>query len=207
METSVEIKYVRRVEMALDASTLSERTFDDGLPEGYFWSPWSSVAVRAFASIIHRAFRDDLDGHIFPTYRQYDACEHLVLATATSKMFAPSSSWLVGRDAPLSEENRALYQVGRPIEFCGAIMCVAPSKTSGNIHNVAVLPSDRGKGLGRALIARAVNQFIASGKRMITLEVTSENVAAVRLYSSFGFQSTKIAYVESFVETERRSND
>ena len=199
----MEIRYVRRVEMALDAPTLSKGAFDDSLPEGYFWSPWSSVAVRSFASVLHRAFRNDLDGHIFPTYRQYEACEHLILATSTSKMFAPASSWLVGRELTEEQAPRAGFQVGRPIKVCGAIVGVAPSKTVGNIHNVAVLPSARRLGLGRALLARAVDAFIEAGKRTITLEVTAENVAAVRLYSSFGFRPTKITYVESFVETER----
>jgi ribosomal protein S18 acetylase RimI-like enzyme len=56
-----------------------------------------------------------------------------------------------------------------------------------NIHDLAVLPSQRGRGVGRALLAAAEDKARADGCCKLTLEVLDDNVGARRLYERFGF--------------------
>jgi ribosomal protein S18 acetylase RimI-like enzyme len=57
-----------------------------------------------------------------------------------------------------------------------------------NIHDLAVLPGLRGRGIGRALLAAAEAGAIASGCCKLTLEVQEDNVPARGLYEGFGFR-------------------
>lgn len=52
---------------------------------------------------------------------------------------------------------------------------------------IVVDPRWRGKGIGAALLAAAVDDFRRSPVKRFFLEVEQENVAAIRLYQRFGF--------------------
>lgn len=52
-------------------------------------------------------------------------------------------------------------------------------------------PAYRGRGIGRALMERAMRHIEAAGARRVTLEVLAQNVAAVRLYERLGFRRTR----------------
>jgi ribosomal-protein-alanine N-acetyltransferase len=56
-----------------------------------------------------------------------------------------------------------------------------------HILNLAVRPERRNAGVGRALVELVVQEAEERGAGMITLEVRRENLAAIALYSSFGF--------------------
>jgi ribosomal protein S18 acetylase RimI-like enzyme len=60
-----------------------------------------------------------------------------------------------------------------------------------NIHDLAVLPGQRGRGTGRALLAAAETQARAEGCCKLTLEVQDDNAPARRLYESFGFRDVR----------------
>lgn len=55
------------------------------------------------------------------------------------------------------------------------------------IANVAVHPDYRGRGIGRALTERAVNYARRRGVPRIWLQVRQDNVPAIHIYSSLGF--------------------
>jgi len=57
-----------------------------------------------------------------------------------------------------------------------------------NIHDLAVLPQYRGRGVGRALLAAAENQAQRRGCCKLTLEVQDDNARARALYQRFGFE-------------------
>jgi ribosomal protein S18 acetylase RimI-like enzyme len=57
-----------------------------------------------------------------------------------------------------------------------------------NIHDLAVLPAHRGRGIGRALLAAIEAEARARGAVKITLEVLSGNPAAQALYAARGFR-------------------
>ena len=56
-----------------------------------------------------------------------------------------------------------------------------------NIHDLAVLPDQRGRGVGSALIAAVEKRARAQNCCKITLEVLDDNYGARRLYESVGF--------------------
>ena len=57
----------------------------------------------------------------------------------------------------------------------------------GYIFNVAVTESERGKGVGSALIRELVTHCKKNNFVFVTLEVRESNAAAISLYSNFGF--------------------
>lgn len=56
-----------------------------------------------------------------------------------------------------------------------------------NIHDLAVLPTHRGRGIGRALLEAAERRAREDGCCKLTLEVQDGNHRARGLYRSFGF--------------------
>lgn len=67
-------------------------------------------------------------------------------------------------------------------------------RTAGNlrIYSVAVDPAARGCGAGQALIDAAVALARQLGLREVTLEVRTDNDAAIRLYTRSGFRPGKL---------------
>jgi ribosomal-protein-alanine N-acetyltransferase len=59
----------------------------------------------------------------------------------------------------------------------------------GEILNLAVAPAERGRGLGRVLVQRALAELCAAGARTAFLEVRESNAAALRLYGGLGFEA------------------
>jgi ribosomal protein S18 acetylase RimI-like enzyme len=57
-----------------------------------------------------------------------------------------------------------------------------------NIHDIAVLPGHRGKGIGQALLAAAEQHAHQRGCCKLTLEVLTGNLPALKSYQSFGFE-------------------
>jgi GNAT superfamily N-acetyltransferase len=56
-----------------------------------------------------------------------------------------------------------------------------------NIHDLAIVPEWRGKGIGRALLGAAEVRALRHGCCKLTLEVQDDNRRARALYESFGF--------------------
>jgi ribosomal-protein-alanine N-acetyltransferase len=56
-----------------------------------------------------------------------------------------------------------------------------------HINNLAVLPEYRRRGIGSALIGRALEEGTRLGATRATLEVRRSNVEALRLYERWGF--------------------
>lgn len=67
-------------------------------------------------------------------------------------------------------------------------------RVSDEVHllDLAVAPQLRGQGIGRLLAARVLEEAVACGARIVTLEVADDNAPARRLYESLGFAATAI---------------
>ena len=72
---------------------------------------------------------------------------------------------------------------------------------TGEISNVGVLPSYRGQGIGKALLAMALHVGGEAGADEFTLEVRAGNKPAIRLYERFGFRQEGIR--KGFYEAPR----
>jgi ribosomal protein S18 acetylase RimI-like enzyme len=56
-----------------------------------------------------------------------------------------------------------------------------------NLHDLAVAPAHRGRGVGRRLLAAVERDARATGCCKVTLEVRDDNASARRLYQSLGY--------------------
>lgn len=59
------------------------------------------------------------------------------------------------------------------------------------VHDLAVVPGQRGRGVGRALLNAAEQQARARGCCKLTLEVQDDNTPARQLYERFGFRDVR----------------
>ena len=64
-----------------------------------------------------------------------------------------------------------------------------------NIHDVAVRPDRRGRGVGRRLLERVESKARELGCCKLTLEVREDNDRAQRLYRSIGFDGGDLTHV------------
>jgi [ribosomal protein S18]-alanine N-acetyltransferase len=80
--------------------------------------------------------------------------------------------------------------VGPPVELPVVAGFCAFWKVIDQIHinNLAIHPRYRGRGLGRQLLARVLDDAAALGAAHATLEVRRSNDAARRLYEGAGFR-------------------
>lgn len=83
------------------------------------------------------------------------------------------------------------WQDGQPV---GLVNCFEGYSTFKarplmNIHDLAVLPGQRGQGIGQALLQAAQDHARAKGCCKLTLEVLTGNTVALRSYERFGFAS------------------
>lgn len=62
-----------------------------------------------------------------------------------------------------------------------------------NVHDIAVLPAWRGRGVGRALLRAIEAQAHELGCCKLTLEVREDNPAATALYASEGYATARTA--------------
>ncbi|MDR1645032.1 MAG: GNAT family N-acetyltransferase [Tannerellaceae bacterium] len=114
----------------------------------------------------------------------------------------------MGGGNPLSEEGRARLTEGLGCHP-GAIVLLAivggtyagllvafenfstfTARPMVNIHDVVVLPSYRGRGIGRRLLDGIIDEAGRRGASRLTLEVRKDNVVAQKLYRSLGFEET-----------------
>lgn len=114
-----------------------------------------------------------------------------------------------GDSAPLSDEARRnlipglrahggakvflAFDDGQPVGL--AICFVGFSSFRGrpliNIHDIAVSPNVRGKGIGKALLAAIDVEGRRIGCCKVTLEVRSDNRLAQHVYAKAGFRSSQ----------------
>jgi len=152
------------------------------LPFGYRWQKWSAQQLAAHAQVTFESFRREPDCILFPNLGRLAGCEQLMNAMTAHRGFLPGATWLVEH----CDDQTNL------IEPCGCIQGLFLNSTTGAIQNVGVLPTHRQRGLGRALMLKALRGFRAQGLLTVSLEVTAENDVAVQLYRSLGFRPVRI---------------
>lgn len=123
--------------------------------------PYEDPWYRAYQDLIAQAF--------LPLRRAMDVPPHRILPSVEDRLFCAQHR----RDIFLFLKNRQLM---------GAVSLDG----SGLLDNLAVSPAFQGQGLGKGILAFAVNRLLAQGQTP-TLEVLDWNEKAIRLYESQGF--------------------
>lgn len=187
----MKLQYIKRLEMQMNL--LEANLTVPELPSHFIWTPWHPIFSEIHAQLLHYSFQNSVDGHIFPTYGQYDSCKYLIATSSSSKHFLPLSTWLIQRKRTAKNPSDCLTTP------CAAIQSIRISKEIGQIQNVSTLPMFRHKGLGRALIMKALVGFLHSEQTVASLEVTVENTEAVCMYEAIGFRPVRLFYTEVII--------
>ena len=174
------VTYYKRFRMEVD---LARSWAPPALPDGYRYVPWRPDRLADHAEAKLLSFRDEIDSEVFDCLGDPVGCFDLMQEISTRPGFMPEATWLIEHVDP-----------DGTLEPCGTVQGIRATPRYGGIQNVGVVPWRRGIGLGRALVTSALFGFRAMGLRRAYLEVTSQNVAAVRLYKSLGFRRTKTLY-------------
>ena len=103
-----------------------------------------------------------------------------------------------------AQASAVARQRGRVIGLCVASWT---SMATGHVPQIAVAPGAQGRGVGRLLLARAVERLRAGGAGRVTLSTTRSNVRASSWYAALGFRplTTFAAYHRSTGPHDSRS--
>lgn len=114
--------------------------------------------------------------------------EHLAQIAQIEKD-AFDEPWSVAMFLPELEDENAVYVVG--VENGAEVLCYGGFHRvldEGHITNIAVRADRRSQGIGKALVAEMIMRAKQTGVARMTLEVKDNNIRAVNLYKSFGFE-------------------
>lgn len=171
-----DLVYVKRYRMELRVRrTLSPAA----LPAGFHWLAWADDLVDIHAEVKRLSFAGERDVAVFPNLGCATGCGLLMRAIRDSTGFCPGATWLAATPDGCVGTIQGLVDVDR---------------RAGSVQNIGVLPGYRGRGLGRALLLKALHGFVAAGASRIYLEVTAGNDPAVRLYRGLGFRHARTLY-------------
>lgn len=102
----------------------------------------------------------------------------------------------VNRDILLPEEEEkrgmTIYIAKKDDRIIGKVNLQMSEGGTGGIYGLGVLPEERKKGFGRAVLTHAVEKLKDANAAKIMLQVAAENATALSLYKSCGFQETSV---------------
>jgi hypothetical protein len=176
------LNYIKRYRMELDMRRWRRPPIE--LPVGYRLVAWHRSLIDAHAEVKYHSFRGEIDAQVFPCLGELEGCAKLMTEIQDRDGFVPESTWL-------AEYVGAGYAKA---EYCGTIQAVRTNKGRASIQNIGVVPFHRHRGIGSALILAALLGFEYLAIPRISLEVTSENEGAVRLYRNLGFRTVRTLY-------------
>lgn len=109
-------------------------------------------------------------------------------AFARAALHEPSFDLGAEIDRPFSR----VFIAWGPGGDANGVLVAAHAADELHIYSVAVSPSSRRLGMGRALATTALEDAKASALRIALLEVRQSNIAAIRLYRSVGFVAVRV---------------
>jgi ribosomal protein S18 acetylase RimI-like enzyme len=169
------ISYFKRFRMEIDLNDLPPVP---QLPEGYGWLHWDEAHLELHAEAKFHSFYEEIDSVIFPSLSTRNGCSYLMREICRKPGFRSEATWLLAHGA----------------SYCGTVQGVRERNGMGAIQNLGIVPSHRGRGLGRALLLQALHGFVRAGLGRAFLEVTAQNEPAIRLYRDVGFRFRKTIY-------------
>lgn len=176
------VTYFKRYRMEVDLR--ATEPIPSQLPDGYRWESWQPLLLERHAAAKWESFRAELDSQVFECLGNYHGCVHLMQEIYHRETFLANATWLIAYDPAWG---------GKSVD-CATIQGLAQAGSLGAIQNVGVIPAHRGRGLGRALVLKALEGFRQADMSRVYLEVTAQNATAIDLYSSLGFRITKTVY-------------
>jgi ribosomal protein S18 acetylase RimI-like enzyme len=181
------IGYFKRFRMEIDLQGALPPV--PALPSGYGWVAWEDWLWEHHAEVKYQCFIEEIDAVVFASLSSREGCRRLMREIASKSGFKPEATWLIAC----------------PVSYCATIQAVRERSGLGAIQNVGVTAAHRGRGLGTALVLKALHGLQHAGAHRAHLEVTAQNGCAVRIYRRLGFRCRKTLY--KAVETPMGSRD
>lgn len=91
----------------------------------------------------------------------------------------------------LAGHDREFLVAMRGKQMAGYCSFALPDPGFGYIHDLAVAPDQRGRGIGGGLTLRALKSLFGDGAQSVALTTDDSNFGAIRLYRSLGFRQTE----------------
>jgi ribosomal protein S18 acetylase RimI-like enzyme len=181
------LTYFKRYRMEID---LGDRELvPPEVPPGYRFLPWDESLLEAHAEAQYVSFRDEIDANVFPCFGERAGCRRLIDEITRKEGFLPEATWL----AVYRNDQR------RRDEFCGTVQGVRDREGAGSLQNLGIAPWHRNHHVGTCLLFRSLAGFSRLGLTRVHLEVTAQNVGAIRLYRRLGFANVKTVFKASEV--------
>lgn len=138
--------------------------------------PWEAGYLRPAAEVAFRSYRGGIDAVICEDYGTELNCEGYLRSLSENPgcgIFLPDSSFV------------GLNPRGAP---CGFILTSRLSRDAAMIPQISIHPDHQGKGLGSALVQRALHRLTSEGFKAVRLTVTRQNRRAYEWYLRLGFK-------------------
>ena len=122
------------------------------------------------------------------TYRQANAFDLTVFVSLDKELF-PYSPWSASqyKEEFSSPTRHFVVAVDEAQNIIGYAGVFAPGGAEADVLTVGVIPSQRGKGIARQLMALITNWAKQQGSIAMMLEVKVDNTEAIGLYESLGY--------------------
>jgi ribosomal protein S18 acetylase RimI-like enzyme len=104
---------------------------------------------------------------------------------------------LIGNPNVLSRVADGLGPEGTDLTIAGWIVALVRQHRghrSGRIYTIAIDPTCQGKGVGKLLLTRTINELKEKGVRHVYLEVRADNEKAIALYEKMGFECVRFLH-------------
>jgi [ribosomal protein S18]-alanine N-acetyltransferase len=127
------------------------------------------------------------------TYRQANAFDLPVFASLDKELF-PYSPWSASqyKEEFSSPTRHFVVAVDDAQNIIGYAGVFAPGSAEADVLTVGVIPSQRGKGIAKALMALITDWATQQGSIAMMLEVKVDNREAIGLYESLGYSKLNV---------------
>lgn len=151
------------------------------LPDDIEIRPWTEDSFQSAANVITSAYRGHIDGEINDQYRSVSGSMRFlnnIVRFPGCGIFDNESSFLA-RHKPSKTT-------------IGVILCSRVKEDVGHVTQVCVVPEQRGRGIGEALLAASSANLQNRRFSALSLTVTEANARAVALYRRLGFDVHRV---------------
>jgi ribosomal protein S18 acetylase RimI-like enzyme len=157
------------------------RERDIRLPADIELRRWSEQDYQSVANLIMLSYRNHVDSEINDQYRTVSGALRFlnnIVRFPGCGTFDPGASFI------------ALEKGAR--SAVGVILCSRVKDDVGHVTQVCLLPDERGRGIGEALLNATANELRRRRYSYLTLTVTEANAGAVKLYKKLGYDVNRI---------------
>lgn len=140
-------------------------------PSGLRWVAYSEASKPLFCTVLEQSYVQSLD---CPELTGIRSTEDVLAGHQATGTFDPSNWWV----AMVNDEPAGILCLNR-----------VTGQTATEIVYVGVASTFRGRGIGNALLARAVSESHRVSAKLVTLAVDERNVPARELYDRWRFKA------------------